>query len=145
MALPDFPWHYLEQPTEAAADAAARWIYSAFADKAYQGFVERGRGYLVGPFLTDHTRNPITVEEFVAQRNRAGAVGLTVVYAAADSQTLLPEEPLQQPLLAAIDRYDPERECVILLLANNAPYMARIVGTNSTPQPVPDACSLTVH
>jgi hypothetical protein len=129
----EFPWHYLTDPTDSAIEAAARWIYSRFAPRAYRGFLEEGRGLLVGPFLTDEHKNPIGAEEFLRRRHQGMGAGMTFIFVAADSQCFratLSNFALGSQLLSAIQRYDPPRECVILLLANNAPYRARIVGTN---------------
>ena len=68
MSRHEFPWHYFESPTDDAAEAAVRWIYAGFAGRAYQGFLEQGRGILVGPFLTDEKRTPINTEDFVSRR-----------------------------------------------------------------------------
>ncbi|HEY6345264.1 MAG TPA: hypothetical protein VIY49_27530 [Bryobacteraceae bacterium] len=129
----EFPWHYFSDPTDSAIEAAARWIYSRFAPKAYRGFLEEGRGLLVGPFLTDEHKNPIGAKEFLRRREQGIRAGMTFIFAAADSQcftAMLSSLALGPQLRDAIERYDPSRECVILLLANNAPYKARIVGTN---------------
>jgi hypothetical protein len=128
----EFPWHYFSDPTDSAIEAAARWVYSRFAPTAYQEFLEQGRGLLVGPFLTDEHNNPIGAEEFLRRRDQGIRARMTFIFAAADSQCFratLSNFALGSQLLAAIQRYDPSRECVILLLANNEPYSARIVGT----------------
>jgi hypothetical protein len=134
-----FPWQYFDRPTDsAAADAAAeaivRWIYSEFSVRAYQGFLEQGRGLLVGPFLTGEGRDLIATDEFVERRKVNRKTGMTVVFVAMSSpvfETTLPDAALREQLAVAIERYDPTRECVVLLLANNAPYIARIVGSTS--------------
>jgi hypothetical protein len=129
----EFPWNYFSDPTDSAIEAAARWIYSRFAPRAYRGFLEEGRGLLVGPFLTDEHKNPIGAKDFLRRREQGIRAGMTFIFAAADSQCFratLANLALGPQLRDAIERYDPSRECVILLLANNAPYRARIVGSN---------------
>jgi hypothetical protein len=129
-----FPWEYFDSPTDEAAEAVVRWIYCAFAARAYGGFLEQGRGLLVGPFLTDQNRRLIATQQFVERRGDGEAVGLTVLYVAANSptfqRTLEQDESWQEQLLSAVERYDPTRECVILLLVNNVPHTARIVGSS---------------
>jgi hypothetical protein len=128
-----FPWEYFDSPTDAAAEAVVRWIYSEFAARAYGGFLEQGRGLLMGPFLTDQNRRLIATQQFVERRGHGEAVGLTVLYVAARSptfQTILQDESRQEQLLSAVGSYDPTRECVILLLENNLPHIARIVGSS---------------
>jgi hypothetical protein len=128
-----FPWEYFDSPTDEAAEAVVRWIYSEFAARAYGGFLEQGRGLLMGPFLTDQDRRLIATKQFVEQRGNGEAVGLTVLYVAANSPTFqktLEDESWHEQLLFAVGRYDPTRECVILLLENNVPHIARIVGAS---------------
>jgi len=129
-----FPWQYFECPTDSAAEAVVRWIYSEFSFRAYRGFLEQGRGLLVGPFLTGDSRDLITAEEFVERRKMNREVGMTVIFVAMNSpgfETTLPDAALREQLAVAVKRYDPTRECVVLLLANNVPYIARIVGSTS--------------
>src|SRR5215475_1057968 len=129
-----FPWQYFDGPTDSAAEAVVRWIYSEFSVRAYRGFLEQGRGLLVGPFLTGDDRGLIATEEFVERRKTNREVGMTVVFVAVNSpmfETTLPDAALRNQLAVAVERYDPTRECVILLLANNVPYIARIVGSAS--------------
>jgi hypothetical protein len=129
--LESFPWDYFTSHSETAGDAVVRWIYSHFAGRAYQGFVQEGRGLLVGPFLTGDDKNVITSAELI-QRQKAGAtVGMTIVYVTVDHpsfENTIPDARLREQLRAAAERYDPELECVILLLASNVPHLARIVG-----------------
>ena len=129
-----FPWQYFDCPTDSAAEAVVRWIYSEFSARAYQGFLEQGRGLLVGPFLTGDSRDLIATGEFVERRKMSLEVGMTVVFVAMDSplfERTLPDAALREQLAVAVERYDPTRECVILLLTNNVPYIARIVGSAS--------------
>ena len=69
--LESFPWDYLSSHSESTGDAVVRWIYSHFSGRAYQGFVEQGRGLLVGPFLTGDDKNVIDSTEFL-ERQAAG-------------------------------------------------------------------------
>jgi hypothetical protein len=129
-----FPWQYFDSPTDSAAEALVRWIYLEFSVRAYHGFLEEGRGLLIGPFLTGDGRDLIATEEFVARRKMNREVGMTVVFVAMNSpvfETTLRDAALREQLAVAVERYDPTRECVILLLANNVPYIARIVGSAS--------------
>jgi len=129
-----FPWQYFDDPTDSAAEAVVRWIYSEFSFRAYRGFLEQGRGLLVGPFLTRDGRDLIATEEFVERRKMNREVAMTVVFVAMNSpvfENTLPDATLREQLAVAVERYDPTRECVILLLANNVPYIARIVGSTS--------------
>jgi hypothetical protein len=129
-----FPWQYFDSPTDSAAEAVVRWIYSEFSLRAYQGFLEQGRGLLVGPFLTGDNRDMITTGEFLERRKMNREVAMTVVFVAMNSpvfETTLPDAALRKQLAVAVERYDPTRECVILLLADNVPYRARIVGSTS--------------
>jgi hypothetical protein len=129
-----FPWQFFDRPTDSAAEAVVRWIYSEFSARAYRGFLEQGRGLLVGPFLSGEGRDLIATEEFVERRKMNREIGLTVAFVALNStvfETTLPDAALREQLAVAIERYDPTRECVILLLANNVPCIARIVGSTS--------------
>lgn len=129
-----FPWQYFDSPTDSAAEAVVRWIFSEFSVRAYRGFLDQGRGLLVGPFLMGDGRDLIATEEFVERRKMNREVGMTVVFVAMNSpgfETMLPDAALREQLAVAVERYDPTRECVILLLANNVPYIARIVGSTS--------------
>jgi hypothetical protein len=129
-----FPWQYFDSPTDSAAEAVVRWIYSEFSARAYQGFLEQGRGLLVGPFLTGDSTDLIATEEFVERRKMNQEVGMTVVFVSMNSllfERILPDAALREQLAVAVERYDPTRECVILLLANNIPCNARIVGSAS--------------
>jgi hypothetical protein len=130
-----FPWHYFDRPTDsAAAEAVVRWIYSEFSLRAYQGFREQGRGLLVGPFLTSDGADLISTGEFVERRKKKREAAMTVVFVAMNSpafETTLPDAALRKQLAVAVERYDPTRECVVLLLADNVPYIARIVGSPS--------------
>jgi hypothetical protein len=129
--LDSFPWDYFTEHSETSGEAVVRWIYSHFAGRAYQGFAQEGRGLLVGPFLTGEDKNVITSAELIQRRNEGAAVGMTIVYVTVDHRSFegtIPDAPLRQQLRVAADRYDPELECVILLLASNVPHLARIVG-----------------
>jgi hypothetical protein len=138
--LESFPWEYFSSHNESDGDAVVRWIYSHFAGRAYQGYIQEGRGLLVGPFLTGDDKHVITSQELI-QRQKAGAsVGMTIVYVTVDHQSFentIPDASLREQLRAAADRYDPALECVILLLASNIPHLARIVGA------FPDAADLS--
>ena len=130
----EFPWHYLEDPTDASVDDVVRWIYAGFAGRAYEGYLRHGRGLLVGPFLTDEGRNLIDRTDFIERRRNSIETGLVVIFVAADSpafETTLPDARLREQLRQAIESYDPERECIILLLDNNTPRIARIAGANA--------------
>ena len=64
----------------------------------------------------------IATGEFVERRKMSLEVGMTVVFVAMDSplfERTLPDAALREQLAVAVARYDPTRECVILLLANN--------------------------
>jgi hypothetical protein len=57
---------------------------------------------------------------------------MTILYVTVDRppfENTIPDAKLREQLRAAADRYDPELECVILLLASNVPHLARIVGS----------------
>jgi hypothetical protein len=76
----------------------------------------------------------IATEEFVERRKMDREVGMTVVFVAMNSpafEATLPDAALREQLAVALERYDPTRECVILLLQNNIPCIARIVGSAS--------------
>ncbi len=138
--LESFPWKYFASHSESAGDALVRWIYAHFAGRAYQGFVQEGRGLLVGPFLTGDDKNVITSNELILRRNVGATVGMTIVYVTVDHQSFentIPDPRLRGQLRAAAQRYNPELECVILLLASNVPHLARIVGS------FPDAADLS--
>jgi|HubBroStandDraft_6_1064221.scaffolds.fasta_scaffold682193_2 hypothetical protein len=129
--LESFPWDYFASHSESTGDAVVRWIYSHFAGRAYQGFVQEGRGLLVGPFLTGGDKNVITSAELIQRRHASATVGMTIVYVTVDHpsfENTIPDARLREQLRAAAERYDPDLECLILLLASNVPHLARIVG-----------------
>jgi hypothetical protein len=101
------------------------------AERAVDSWSRDG-GLLVGPFLTDEDKNLITSTE-AARRHAAGiAMAMTITYLAVDHpvfEETVPDVSLREALHAAVQKYDPAKECVILLLASNVPYLARIVGT----------------
>jgi hypothetical protein len=88
----------------------ARWIYTHFAARAYQAFLDLGRGMLVGPFLTDPGKNLITREDAIHRHEIGTGVGLTVTYLAVNDplfEQTLPDPALRRPLLGAVDKYIP--------------------------------------
>jgi hypothetical protein len=141
--LESFPWDYLTRHSESDGDAVVRWIYSNFSGRAYQGFVREGRGLLVGPFLTGEDKSVISSAELLQRHKVGAAVGMTIVYVKVDHpsfENTIPDAKLRERLRAAAEQYDPESECVILLLASNVPHLARIVGAfPDSPQASPRA------
>ena len=77
------------------------------------------------------TRTVITSEELIQRRSEGTTVGMTIVYVTVGHPSFektIPDARLREQLRTVADRYDPEVECVILLLASNIPHLARIVG-----------------
>jgi len=138
-----FPWQYFECPTDSAAEAVVRWIYSEFSFRAYRGFLEQGRGLLVGPFLTGDSRDLITAEEFVERRKMNREVAMTVVFVAMNSpvfENTLPDATACQGVRA---RLEPEFSVDIKPMQDEAELPFSLHATKSMRLILPDmqACA----
>jgi hypothetical protein len=133
---PPFPWTFLSDPDGPDAELAAVWIFRHLQGKAYRGFLEAGPGVLVGPFFSDEEDVPITCREAIRRRARDQMVGIAVMYLPALSQEfaeMIPVAPVRETIYLALDRYDPESQCVILLRHDDTALSVSIIGFEEGP------------
>src|SRR5258707_15247326 len=104
----DFPWNFLADPSEPEQDSAVNWIFFHLRGKAYKGYLDGGRGFLVGPFLADEHEAAISTQEAVRKRAAAEIVSLSVLYLPAREEILaqiVPDESLRATLCGALNKY----------------------------------------
>src|SRR5579862_6382658 len=77
---PTFPWNFLVDPNGPAGELAAEWVFLHLRGKAYKGYLEMGRGVLIGPFLCDEQDVEISSEDAVRRHASGQIVGLAVMY-----------------------------------------------------------------
>jgi hypothetical protein len=133
---PPFPWSFLSEPDGAGGDLAAIWIFMQLQSKAYKGFLESGPGLLVGPYLTDENDISITSQEALRRRANDETVGISVMYLpvnSADFREFALDDTLRQTIWCALDRYDPETQCVVLPRHDDTLLFVRIVGVAGEP------------
>lgn len=134
---PAFPWSFLSDPNNGPdRDLAAAWMVHQLQAKAYKGFLERGPGLLVGPYLTDENNTSITSREALRRRADNELVGISVMYLPRNSATfhhLALDDTLRQTASAALDQYDPEMQCVVLLRHDDTALFVRIMGAAGEP------------
>jgi hypothetical protein len=128
---PIFPWNFLADPNGPDRELAANWIFLHLRGKAYQGYLEAGRGVLLGPFLSDESDTAISSED-AAHRHASGqVVGLAVMYLPVQAQffaEMLPDEVLRASICEAVNEYDPVTQCVVLLRHDDSAVLTRIIG-----------------
>jgi len=127
----EFPWNFLGDPNALEREHAAHWIFSHLRGNAYKGFIDGGRGFLVGPFLTDEDDTAISPEEALRRHLAGQAVGLSVAYLPGRPEVLLQtvrDEALRESVRDALQEYDPEKQCVILLQHGETAILACVVG-----------------
>lgn len=128
---PPFPWSFLAEPEGPDAQLAAVWIFLHLQGKAWRDFREAGPGVLIGPFFCDEDDAPITSEEAIRRRANDEAVGIAVMYLPALSDEfseMLPVEPVRRTIYSALEQYDPEHQCVVLLRHDDTALSVSIVG-----------------
>jgi hypothetical protein len=134
-----FPWEYLSDPEGPARELAANWIFLHLRGSAYKGYRDLGRGVLMGPFLSDEDETAISSEEAVRRHAAGQTVGIEVMYLAAQTELfvkMIPDETLRQSVREAVDQYDPETQCVILLRHDDSVTAARIIGVPGDPSSI---------
>lgn len=73
---PTFPWNFLADPNGPDRELAANWIFLHLRGKAYKGYLEAGRGVLLGPFLSDGDDSEISSED-AARRHASGQLSVS--------------------------------------------------------------------
>ena len=133
---PIFPWNFLADPNGPDRELAADWIFLHLRGKAYKGYLEAGRGVLLGPFLSDEDDSEISSEDAIRRHASGQIVGLAVVYLPIQAQIfadMLPDEAQRESICEAVNEYDPETQCVVLLRHDDSVFRARIVGAPDNP------------
>jgi len=128
---PQFPWNFLSDPEGPDAELAAVWIFVHLQGRAYRGFIEGGPGVLIGPFFSDADDAPITSDEAIRMRAGGAQVGISVMYLPARSDEfsqMVPVESVRDTIFLALSRYDPERECVVLLRHDGTALSVNVIG-----------------
>ena len=136
---PVFPWNFLVDPNGPDRELAADWVFHHLRGKAYKGYLEAGRGVLIGPFLTDEEDTEIGSEEAVRRHASGKVVGLAVMYLPVQAEgfaEMLANEAERESIREAIGAYDPETQCVVLLHHNDSCFRARIVGKPENPSSI---------
>ena len=99
-----FPRRYFDGPTQSASEELVGWIYEEFSGWAYQGFLDQGRGLLIGPFLSGENEELIDTKEFLDRRGMGYKSDLSIVYVGINSpsfESTLPDLALRKRLIAA--------------------------------------------
>ncbi len=133
---PTFPWNFLVDPNGPDRELAANWVFLHLRGKAYKGFLEAGPGALVGPFLSDEKDAEISSEEAVRRHASGQVVGLAVMYLPVHAEgfaEMLPNEAERESIREAVNEYDPETQCVVLLHHDDCCFQAQIVGVPDNP------------
>ena len=133
---PIFPWNFLADPTGPDGELAANWIFLHLRGKAYKDYLEGGRGVLVGPFLSDADDSEISSEDAIRRHASGKVVGLAVMYLPVHAPIfaeMLPNEAQRESICEAVNEYNPETQCVILLRHGDSIFRARIVGAPDNP------------
>ena len=133
---PAFPWSFLSEPSGPYADLAATWMFLQLQGKAYKNFLERGPGVLVGPYLTDENNFSITSQEALRRRANNELVGISVMYLpvnSADFRKFALDEEIRETIGKALDQYDPETQCVVLVRHDQTAPCVRILGVAEGP------------
>lgn len=133
---PSFPWSFLSDPNGSAGDLAATWMFLQLQGKAYKNFLERGPGLLVGPYLTDENDVSITSQEALRRHASHEPVAISVMYLPVHSAAFHKyalDDALRQAMSIALDKYDPETQCVVLLKHDDTALFVRIVGVAGEP------------
>ena len=133
---PIFPWNFLEDPNGPDQELAANWIFLHLRGRAYRGYLEVGRGVLLGPFLSDEDDTAISSEDAVRRHASGRIVGLAVMYLPVQAESfaqMLPDEALRESICEAVNEYDPETQCVVLLRHDDSAILARIIGVPDDP------------
>jgi hypothetical protein len=133
---PPFPWSFLSDPNGPDGDLAAIWMFMQLQAKAYKGYLERGPGLLAGPYLTDESDISITSQEAIRRHTNNEPVGISVMYLPADSANVRQfslDDALRQTICLALERYDPETQCVVLVRHDDKPLFVRIIGVAEEP------------
>lgn len=133
---PVFPWNFLVDPNGPDRELAVNWVFLHLRGKAYKGYLEAGRGALIGPFLSDEEDTEISSGEAVRRHASGQVVGLAVMYLPVQAEgfaEMLPNEAQRESIREAVNEYDPETQCVVLLRHDDSCFRARIVGVPDKP------------
>lgn len=133
---PAFPWSFLSDPNGPGGDLAATWMFLQLRAKAYKGFLERGPGLLVGPYLTDEGDVSITSLEAIRRHANNEPVGISVMYLPDNSLNIhkfATDDTLRRSIRIALDQYDPETQCVVLVRHDDTALFVRIIGVAEVP------------
>ncbi len=128
---PPFPWTFLSNPEGPDAELAVVWIFLHLQGKAYRGFLEAGPGVLVGPFFCNEEDVLMTTAEAICRRANDEMPGIAVMYLPAlaeDFAEMVPVESVRETIYRALDRYNPESQCVVLLRHDETALSVSIVG-----------------
>ena len=128
---PPFPWAFLSEPEGPDAELAAVWIFQNLQGRAYRNFLEAGPGILVGPFFCNEEDVPITTGEAIRRRANNEMVGISVMYLPVLSDQfpeMVPVESVRETIYLAIDGYNPESQCVVLVRHDDTAISVSVVG-----------------
>src|SRR5947209_3353238 len=100
----------------------AQWMYANYAAMAYGGFLEKGRGVLIGPFVTSDDRQLLDrsrLKEALFETGEHWSVSVSYLAAAQPDFTIAIAgagiRNIVDQGIPALDRYNPEVEVPILL------------------------------
>lgn len=132
---PPFPWTFLSEPEGTDAELAALWIFLNPRATAYRDFPDAGTGVLIGPFLSDDGDLTITTGEALRRRADNQLVGSSVRYLPVRSSQfpeVVPAEPVRETIYHALDGYDPQDQCVVLLRHDETAVSVSVIGVEET-------------
>lgn len=133
---PEFPWNFLADPNGPDRELAANWVFLHLRGRAYKGYLEAGRGILIGPFLSDEEDTGISSQDAVRKHAAGQVVGLAVMYLPVQSAgfaEMFQNEAERAAIREAVNEYDPETQCVVLLHHDDYCFPAQIVGVPDNP------------
>jgi hypothetical protein len=128
---PPFPWTFLSEPEGPEAELAAVWIFLQLQGRAYKDFLDTGPGILVGPFFSDEDDVAMTTREAVRRHAGNGMVGISVMYLpvrSAQFGEMVPVESVRETIYLALEGYNPESQCVVLLRHDDTAISVSVIG-----------------